>query len=239
LFDLDGVITRTAALHARAWKQMFDEYLGRHAEESGIPFVEFDAHGEYAAYVDGRPRADGTRTFLSARGIALPEGTPDDPPTARTIGGLSNRKNEILLRLIDQGGVEVYEGTVRYLDAVRDAGLRTAVVSSSANALAVLRVIGLEKHFDARIDGVIARERSLPGKPAPDTYLAAAADLGVDPGQAAVFEDALAGVEAGHAGRFALVVGIDRIGQADDLLARGADIVVNDLDDLLDPARMG
>jgi beta-phosphoglucomutase family hydrolase len=238
LFDLDGVITRTASLHSRAWKLMFDEYLHEYAERSGAPFVEFDSHSDYAAYVDGRPRLDGTRTFLASRGITVPEGTPDDPPSAHTVAGLGNRKNAILQKLIDQGGVEVFDGTVRYVEAIRDAGLHTAVVSSSANALAMLRVTGLEKHFDVRIDGVIARQRRLPGKPAPDTFLAAAAELGVPPRAAAVFEDALAGVAAGRAGGFARVVGVDRIGQADALQAHGADIVVKDLEELLGPAKM-
>lgn len=238
LFDLDGVLTRTATLHGQAWKQTFDAYLRLRSAAEGTPFVEFDARGDYDAYVDGRPRADGTRTFLASRGITLPEGTHDDPPSADTVNGLGNRKNELLLRLIEEGGAEVFEGSVRYLHAARNAGLRTAVVSSSANTLAVLRSTDLEHLFDARVDGVVARQRRLPGKPAPDTYLAAAADLGVAPAAAAVVEDALAGVEAGRAGAFALVVGVDRVGQAAALREHGADVVVTDLAELLTDAQV-
>jgi beta-phosphoglucomutase family hydrolase len=229
LFDLDGVITQTAKVHAAAWKEMFDAYLRR---RDGTDFRPFDSH-DYDRYVDGMPRADGVRTFLRSRGIELPEGDPDDPPTAETVNGLGNRKNEVVQRRIRQDGVEVYEGSVRYLHAVRAAGLRTAVVSSSANTAEVLRVTGLTDLFDARVDGQVARERSLPGKPKPDTFLAGAADLGVEAAQAAVFEDALAGVEAGRAGGFAIVVGVDRVGQAEALKEHGADVVVDDLADLL------
>ena len=234
LFDLDGVITRTAVVHARAWKQMFDEYLRERSEQSGEPFVPFDDHADYERFVDGKKRADGTRSFLASRGIELPEGDPDDDPGAATVNGLGNRKNEILLRRIREDGVEVYDGSVRYLHAVRTAGVRTAVVSSSANTQDVLRVTGLTDLFDARVDGLVARERGLPGKPAPDTFLAGAAELGVDARRAVVFEDALAGVEAGRAGGFALVVGVDRVGQADALREHGADTVVQDLAELLD-----
>jgi beta-phosphoglucomutase family hydrolase len=230
LFDLDGVITQTAKVHAVAWKEMFDAFL---RQRDGDGFTAFDLHDDYDRYVDGRPRADGVRTFLRSRGIELPDGDPDDPPTAETVNGLGNRKNDILQRRIRQDGVEVYEGSVRYLHAVRAAGLRTAVVSSSANSAEVLQVAGLTELFDARVDGQVARERHLPGKPKPDTFLAGAADLGVEPAEAAVFEDALAGVEAGHAGGFGIVVGVDRVGQADALEEHGADVVVGDLADLL------
>jgi beta-phosphoglucomutase family hydrolase len=230
LFDLDGVITQTAKVHAVAWKEMFDAFL---RQRDGDGFMAFDLHDDYDRYVDGRPRADGVRTFLRSRGIELPDGDPDDPPTAETVNGLGNRKNDILQRRIRQDGVEVYEGSVRYLHAVRAAGLRTAVVSSSANTAEVLQVAGLTELFDARVDGQVARERHLPGKPKPDTFLAGAADLGVEPAEAAVFEDALAGVEAGHAGGFGIVVGVDRVGQADALEEHGADVVVGDLADLL------
>jgi beta-phosphoglucomutase family hydrolase len=230
LFDLDGVITQTAKVHAAAWKEMFDAFLH---QRGGDGFTPFDLHDDYDRYVDGLPRADGVRTFLRSRGIELPEGDPDDPPTAETVNGLGNRKNEVVQRRIRQDGVEVYEGSVRYLHAVRAAGLRTAVVSSSANTAEVLRVTGLTDLFDARVDGQVARERSLPGKPKPDTFLAGAADLGVEAAQAAVFEDALAGVEAGRAGGFAIVVGVDRVGQAEALKEHGADVVVDDLADLL------
>ena len=233
LFDLDGVLTRTATVHAAAWKQMFDAFLQQHAARTGQAFVPFDPVGDYAAYVDGMPRADGVRTFLASRGITLPEGKPDDPPSSETVAGLGNRKNELVLRLIEESGVEVYEGSVRYVRAVREAGLARAVVSSSANTLAILGTAGLSDLFDVRIDGVVAAERGLAGKPAPDTFLAAARDLGVTPGAAAVFEDALAGVEAGAAGGFGYVVGVDRIGQAPALRERGAHVVVGDLAELL------
>lgn len=234
LFDLDGVLTRTAEVHAAAWKQMFDGYLRERAAREGTAFVAFDAVGDYDEYVDGRPREDGVRTFLAARGVHLPEGAPDDPPESETVGGLGARKNELVLRRIREDGVEPYEGSVRFVHAVRQAGLRCAVVSSSANCRAVLAGAGIEDLFDERIDGVVARDRGLRGKPAPDTYLEAARQLGLDPGAAAVFEDALAGVEAGRAGRFGVVVGVDRVGQAEQLRAHGADVVVRDLAELLE-----
>lgn len=229
LFDLDGVVTKTAVVHAAAWKEAFDEFLRDYEGERGRPF---DADAEYDEYVDGRPRADGVRTFLDSRGIALPEGAPDDPPDARTVHGLGNRKNDLLLAKIRTFGVEAYEGTLRYLEAVRAHGLRTAIVSSSANCRDVLRSVGAEHLFDVRIDGIVASERKLPGKPHPDTFLAAARDLGVEPSAAAVFEDALAGMDAGRAGGFGYVVGVDRVGQADALYAHGADVVVEDLAEL-------
>lgn len=234
LFDLDGVVTKTALVHAEAWKQMFDGFLRQWSAEHGTEFVPFDKVREYDQYVDGKPRLDGTRSFLAARGIELPEGSPDDPPTAQTVNGLSNRKNALVLDLIEKQGVQVYDGSVRYIRAVRAAGLRTAVVSSSANTVQVLTVAGIADLFDARIDGVIAKERGLAGKPAPDTFLAGAHDLDVPPSGAVVFEDALAGVAAGHAGHFGLVVGVNRTGQAQELLEHGADIVVDDLEELLD-----
>ncbi|MEU1383298.1 HAD family hydrolase [Streptomyces albidoflavus] len=228
LFDLDGVVTRTAVVHAAAWKAMFDAFLrGR----DGVGFRPF-TDSDYERYVDGRPRADGVRSFLASRDIELPEGTPDDPPEAQTVNGLGNRKNEALLAKIRTDGVEPYEGSLGYLRAVRAAGLATAIVSSSANTREVLHSIEAERLFDVRIDGVVARERGLPGKPRPDTYLAAARDLGVEPSHAAVFEDALAGMEAGRAGHFGYVVGVDRVGQADALRAHGADRVVKDLAEL-------
>jgi beta-phosphoglucomutase family hydrolase len=236
LFDLDGVLTQTATVHAAAWKEMFDAYLAERARRSGEPFVPFDQVRDYGLYVDGRPRADGTRTFLQSRGITLPEGEPGDPPGAETVHGLSNRKNEILLERLRTGGVAVYPGSARYLRAVGEAGLRRAVVSASANTHQVLEAAGVADQFDVCIDGIVAEREGLKGKPAPDTYLAAARRLGVEPRQAAVFEDALAGVEAGRAGGFGLVVGVDRAGQADTLRRRGADIVVTDLAELLDAA---
>ncbi|MGA5325592.1 HAD family hydrolase [Streptomyces griseoincarnatus] len=228
LFDLDGVVTRTAVVHAAAWKEMFDAFLRERDGEGFAPFTAAD----YDAYVDGRPRADGVRTFLASRGIELPAGGPDDPPAAATVHGLGNRKNELLLARIRTDGVEPYASTLAYLHAVRARGLRTAIVSSSANCRDVLRSIDAEDLFDVRIDGVVAAGRGLPGKPAPDTFLAAAAELGVEPARAAVFEDALAGMDAGRAGKFGYVVGVDRVGQAEALYAHGADTVVTDLSEL-------
>jgi len=234
LFDLDGVLTKTAVVHNAAWKEMFDAYLRERSRRTGEPFVPFDPGRDYDEYVDGKPRADGTRSFLASRGIELPEGSDDDPPSAETIHGLGTRKNEIVLRRIREDGVEAYESSVRYVRAARDAGLRRAVVSSSANCRDVLIAAGIEDLFEARIDGVVAGREHLRGKPAPDTFLAAAQALGLGPQAAAVFEDALAGVEAGRAGRFRFVVGVDRTGQADALKKHGADIVVTDLAELLD-----
>ncbi|MBC8090864.1 MAG: beta-phosphoglucomutase family hydrolase [Pseudonocardia sp.] len=221
LFDLDGVLTDTASVHAAAWKQMFDDYL---RERDGDGFAPFDVSADYGPYVDGKPRLDGTDSFLRSRGIEL-----DHDELVR----LSTIKNELVQEKIVSVGVEVYPGSVRYLQAVREAGLATAVVSSSANAEQVLRVADLAQYIDHRVDGVTAKERGLPGKPAPDTFLAAAADLGVDKADAVVFEDALAGVESGKAGGFGFVVGVDRLDHADKLRAKGADVVVKDLEDLL------
>jgi beta-phosphoglucomutase family hydrolase len=234
LFDLDGVLTQTAKVHAAAWKEMFDAYLRDRAERTGEEFVPFDAHDDYDAYVDGKPRYDGVRDFLGSRGIDLPQGSPGDDPQAETIDGLGNRKNEIVLGLIHEHGVEAYEGSRRYLEAARDAGMRRAVVSSSANCRDVVRAAGIEDLLEVRVDGVVAEREHLKGKPAPDTFLAAARELGVDARAAAVFEDALAGVEAGRAGGFGCVVGVDRVGQADALREHGADVVVADLAELLD-----
>ena len=234
LFDMDGVVTQTAVVHAAAWKEMFDDFLREHAQATGTKFVPFDPVADYDAYVDGKPRLDGTRSFLKSRGIELPEGTPDDPPGTPTLYGLSNRKNDLVLAKIAAGGVQVYGGTITYIKAVRGGGIATAIVSASANAQQVLHAAGIEDLFDARIDGVVAKERGLRGKPAPDTFLAAAEALNVPPAHAVVFEDAQAGVAAGHAGHFALVVGVDRVGQAAELKAHGADIVVKDVSELLD-----
>jgi beta-phosphoglucomutase family hydrolase len=234
LFDMDGVVTQTATLHDAAWKEMFDEFLRDYAKRTGTQFVPFDPHHDYDTYVDGKPRLDGTRSFLESRGIHLPEGTPDDPPGTPTIYGLSNKKNNLVLAKIAAGGVQVYPGSIAYIKAVREKGIRTAIVSASANTKQVLDSAGIEDLFDVRIDGVITKQRGLRGKPAPDTYLAAAEALDVTAAQAAVFEDAQAGVAAGHAGHFALVVGVDRVGQAAELYEHGADIVVKDLSELLD-----
>lgn len=225
LFDLDGVITQTARVHATAWKRMFDDYLAARPE----PQAPFDPDADYHRYVDGKPRYDGVRDFLASRGIRLPEGDSDDPPSRETVRGLGNRKNELVLELIERDGVDVYDGSVRYLRAVRDAGLRRALVSSSRNARTILRAAGLEDAFEVIVDGLVAAERGLAGKPAPDTFLEAARELGVPPERAVVFEDAIAGVEAGRAGGFRCVVGVDRAGQAHRLRTAGADIVVGDL----------
>jgi len=234
LFDLDGVLTQTARVHAAAWKQMFDAFLRAHAARTGEPFVPFDPVVEYDEYVDGKQRYDGVRSFLASRGIELPEGDPSDPPEAETVHGLGNRKNELVLELIRRDGVSVYEGSMRYVRAVRDAGLHRAVVSASANCREVLEAAGIDDLFEVRVDGIVAAREHLPGKPAPDMFLAAARALGVGPTEAAVFEDALAGVAAGRAGRFGYVVGVDRTGQADALRSHGADIVVSDLAELLE-----
>jgi beta-phosphoglucomutase family hydrolase len=234
LFDMDGVVTQTAVVHAAAWKEMFDDFLRSRAEQTGTEFVPFDPHADYDAYVDGRQRLDGTRTFLESRGIHLLEGTPDDPPGTPTLWGLSNRKNALVLAKLAAGRVQVYEGTIAYIRAVRDKGISTAIVSASANTEQVLDSAGIAGLFDVRIDGVIARQRGLRGKPAPDTFLAAAGELKVPPGRAVVFEDAQAGVAAGKAGGFACVVGVDRVGQAQALREHGATIVVKDLAELLD-----
>ena len=234
LFDLDGVLTQTAKVHAAAWQEMFDDFLRQRAESSGQPFVPFDPVADYDKYVDGKPREDGTRSFLQARGINLPEGSDSDPPGTPTIAGLSSQKNQIVLRRIEAGGVQVYPGSVRYLRAVGEAGLLRAVVTSSANSASVLAAAGLSDQFDVIVDGVVARKEGLAGKPAPDTYLAAARKLGLSPGEGVVYEDALAGVAAGRAGRFGFVVGVDRVGQAEGLREAGASIVVRDLAELLD-----
>lgn len=235
LFDLDGVLTRTATVHAAAWKEMFDEYLRRRSEETGEPFVPFDVHADYDRYVDGKKRADGVRSFLASRGITLPEGSGTDPVTVATVHGLGNRKNELVLAKM-AAGVEVYPGSVRYLEAVRDAGLDRAVVSSSANTRTVLKVTGLAEYFEVVVDGVTAERENLPGKPSPDMFVFAARCLDVAPADAVVFEDALAGVEAGRAGGFGCVVGVDRTGQAGELRRHGATVVVADLEDLIVPA---
>ncbi|WP_067970192.1 beta-phosphoglucomutase family hydrolase [Mycolicibacter icosiumassiliensis] len=233
LFDLDGVLTDTASVHTRAWKAMFDAYLSARAERTGEPFVPFDPEGDYRRFVDGRKRDDGVRAFLASRGITLPDGADDDPPDAETVHGLGNRKNEAFRVTLQTDGVEVFEGSRRYLAAVTDAGLATAVVSASANAGEVLALTGLEKFIGERVDGVTLRTEHIAGKPAPDSFLRAAQLLGVAPAAAAVFEDALSGVAAGRAGGFGFVVGVDRVGQRDDLLSHGADVVVTDLEELL------
>lgn len=233
LFDLDGVLTPTAEVHRAAWEETFNEFLRHRAERTGEPFTPFDPDHDYHTYVDGRARADGVRQFLVSRDVDIPEGAPDDPDTADTVHGVGNRKNTLLLAQLRERGVTAFAGSVEYLHAAAEAGLRRAVVSASANCREVVAAAGLEKMLEVRVDGVTAREEGLRGKPHPDTFLAAADRLGVAPDEAAVFEDAIAGVEAGRAGGFGYVVGVDRVGQADTLSARGADRVVRDLADLL------
>jgi beta-phosphoglucomutase family hydrolase len=235
LFDLDGVLTQTARVHAVAWKTTFDGFLKQRAERTGEWFKPFDPVADYDEYVDGKPREEGVRSFLASQGITLPEGSEDDPPEADTIHGLGNRKDQLFLHLIRTQGVQTYEGSVRYLHAAKEAALKVAVVTSSRNCTEVLRAARLEGVFDAQVDGNVARARRLAGKPAPDTYLEAARMLSATPSQSAVFEDALAGVEAGRAGGFGLVVGVDRVGQAAALRRHGASVVVKDLADLMKP----
>ncbi len=225
LFDLDGVLTQTAKVHARAWKQMFDEYLEERAKAAGDEFVPFDSGADYNDYVDGKPRYDGVRDFLASRGIELSE---------KEVHELGDRKNDLVLGIIREDGVEAYPGSVEYLKAATEAGLRRAVVSSSTNCKDVIEAAGIDGYLEVRVDGVVAHEEGLDGKPAPDTFLAAAAKLGVEPSAAAVFEDALAGVEAGRAGKFGCVVGVDRVDHAQALAEHGATVVVQDLSELLD-----
>ena len=234
LFDLDGVLTQTAKIHAAAWKEMFDAFLRGRSPEAGEETRPFELPRDYVDYVDGKLRADGVRSFLASRGITLPEGSADDPPAADTVNGLGTRKNDLVLELIRSRGVEVYEGSVRFVEAARDAGLHRAVVSASKNCREVLVAAGIEDLFEVRIDGIVAEQRRLRGKPAPDTFLAAAETLGVEPARCVVFEDAVAGVEAGRAGSFGWVVGVDRTGNAAALARHGADTVVADLGELLE-----
>jgi beta-phosphoglucomutase family hydrolase len=233
LFDMDGVLTDTASVHTKAWKAMFDDFLSQRAERTGDKFVPFDAASDYRTYVDGKKREDGVRSFLESRGIELPEGGPDDTDDAETIYGLGNRKNDMFQKVLEKDGVKVFDGSRRYLEAVAAAGLGIAVVSASANTPQVLRITGLDKFVQQRVDGNTLREENIPGKPAPDSFLRGAQLLDVAPDAAAVFEDALSGVAAGHAGHFGLVVGVDRVGQAEELRKNGADVVVQDLDELL------
>lgn len=233
LFDLDGVLTKTANVHAAAWKEMFDAFLRARAERSGEAFTPFDLAHDYDRYVDGKERNDGVRSFLRSRDIVLPEGDEGEAG-AETIVALGNRKNQLVLERLRRDGVEAYPGSVRYVRAVRAAGRATAVVSSSTNCADVLDAAGIADLFDVRVDALVAARHALAGKPAPDTFLFAAGALGATPAAAAVFEDSLAGVEAGRAGAFALVVGVDRVGQAVALRAHGASLVVADLAELLD-----
>ena len=236
LFDLDGVLTQTARVHARAWKQTFDAILHERARRAEKEFRPFDEVGDYDEYVNGKPREDGVRSFLAARDISLPEGSENDPSDAETVHGLGNRKDALFLQLIRTHGVEAYEGSVRYVHAARDAQLKLAVVTSSRHCSEVLRAAGMQGIFDAQVDGNVARAKGLAGKPAPDTYLEAARMLETAPPDSAVYEDARAGVQAGRAGGLGVVIGVDRVGQAEALREHGAHIVVKDLADLMKPS---
>ncbi|GIH17641.1 beta-phosphoglucomutase family hydrolase [Rugosimonospora africana] len=233
LFDLDGVLTQTASVHRAAWQETFNDCLKRW-EHNGEPLAPFDPASDYNDYVDGRPRADGVRAFFASRGIQVPDGDPDDPPDRDTVYGIGTRKNQIVQRRIRQDGVQVFEGAIAYLRATQEAGLRRAVVSASQNTREVLRVTGLTDLFEEVVDGVVAKDENLRGKPEPDTFLACAKRLGVSPRQAVVFEDAVAGVAAGRAGDFGFVVGVDRVGHAEELRRAGADVVVEDPVELLE-----
>jgi beta-phosphoglucomutase family hydrolase len=234
LFDLDGVITDTAKLHAKCWKQMFDEYLQRRATQRGEAFRPFDLVNDYRLYVDGKPRFVGVRDFLTSRGIQLPEGNTDDPPLLDTVRGLGNRKNDLVNEVIHDKGVEPYEGSVKLIQRLRRNGFKIAVVSSSENCGTVLRAAKLDAFFEARVDGNVMHAQNLAGKPAPDTYLAAAKLLGVEPARSIVIEDAIVGVEAGQTGKFGLVIGVARKGNVEELRQHGAQVVVNDLGELVD-----
>jgi len=234
LLDLDGVITNTASIHAACWKQIFDEYLQKRAIERGEPFRAFDLASDYRLYVDGKPRFDGVRDFLKSRAIHLPEGNPDDPPEAETVMCLGNRKNAMIGKIIEDLGVQPYEGTVKFIQQLRRQGFKIAVVTSSENCLAVLRAAKLDASFDLQVDGHVIHDRHLAGKPAPDSYLMAARLLGVEPARAIVVEDAISGVEAGSNGHFGLVIGVARKGNAEELRQHGAQLVVNDLSELVD-----
>jgi beta-phosphoglucomutase family hydrolase len=233
LFDLDGVVTKTARVHASAWQHLFNEYLQSESTRTGRPFQPFDIEQDYRVYVDGKPRYEGVKSFLDSREIALPWGTPDDGPGMDTIYGLGNKKDGYFETYLKKSGVEVYEGTVRFLRLARDRGLKTAVVSSSSHCKQVVEAAGLTTLFDTRVDGLETQRLHLRGKPAPDTFLEAARRLDVPPERAIVIEDAQAGVAAGRAGGFGLVIGLDRRHQADALRQQGADIVAADLSDLL------
>ena len=234
LFDLDGVITNTAKLHAACWKQMFDEYLQKSAGERAEAFRPLDLATDYRLYLDGKPRFDGVRDFLASRGIKLPEGDSDDPPQAETVRGLGNRKNELVSNAIERIGVEAYEGSIRFIDQLRRDKFKIALVTSSENCAAVLKAAKLESFFDVRVDGKMVEAQNLAGKPAPDTFLMAAKLLGVEPRRAVVVEDAISGVQAGSSGNFGLVIGVARKGNAEELRQHGANVVVNDLDELVD-----
>ena len=233
LFDLDGVITDTANLHATCWKQMFDEYLQKRARQTGEAFRPFEVASDYLLYVDGKPRFDGVRDFLKSRGIELPEGSPEDPTDAETVCGLGNRKNDLVNDAIAEVGVEPYAGSVRFIHRVCRDGFKIAVVTSSQNCMAVLQAAKLDEFFPVRVDGNVIDAQQLAGKPAPDTFLLAAKLLGVEPKRTVVIEDAISGVQAGSDGDFGLVIGVARKNNAEELERHGADLVVRDLDELM------
>jgi beta-phosphoglucomutase family hydrolase len=234
LFDLDGVLTETATVHAACWKRLFDEFLRERSDRTGEPFRPFDPEADYLSHVDGKPREDGVRDFLKSRGIELPDGAPDDPPGTDTVRGLGNRKDQLVNEILESRGVEAYAGSAELVRALRAAGFGTAVVSSSRNSRAVLEAASIADLFDVRVDGEVAAQLGLPGKPRPDTFLAAARDLGVDPERAVVFEDAISGVQAARDGGFGLVIGVARHGDPEELRRNGADLVVDDLAELLE-----
>ena len=234
LLDLDGVITDTANLHAACWKQMFDEYLQKRASQTGQALQPFDLATDYRLYVDGKQRFDGVRDFLASRSIVLPEGSTDDPPEAETVGGLGNRKNDLVNAIIEERGVQAYEGSVRLIQQLRHQGFKIAVVTSSQNCTAVLRAAKLDAFFDVQVDGKVIQAQHLAGKPAPDTFLMAARLLGVEPTRAVVVEDAISGVRAGFSGNFGLVIGVARKGNDEELRHNGAHLVVTDLGELVD-----
>jgi len=234
LLDLDGVITDTASIHAACWKQMFDEYLLKRATERSEAFRPFDIATDYRLYVDGKPRYDGVRDFLKSRDMELPEGSPEDSAEAETVDGLGNRKNDLVNKIIEEGEVEPYGGSIKLLRQLRHEGFKIAVVTSSQNCTAVLKAAKLDHFFDVQVDGNTIHAQHLAGKPAPDTFLTAAKLLGVHPARAIVIEDALSGVEAGSAGGFGLVIGVARKGNAEELRHHGAHLVVNDLSELVD-----
>jgi beta-phosphoglucomutase family hydrolase len=232
IFDLDGVVTNTAAVHARAWKRLFDDYLRKRADQNGGAFEPFEIGSDYPRYVDGKRREDGVRSFLASRDIKLPDGDADDPPTAETVRGLGKLKDGYFLKDLETNGVEIYPSTVKLIERLKDNDVLVALVSASRNVKSVLAGAGLSDLFEVKVDGLVADEMKLPGKPEPDTFLEAAKRLGVEASQASIVEDALSGVEAGRSGGFGLVIGVDRTGQADALREHGADVVVKDLGDL-------
>ena len=234
LFDLDGVITNTAKVHAACWKKMFDEYLQQRATQRGEPFKPFDLVTDYRLHVDGKPRYDGVRDFLTSRGVQLPEGDPDDPPESETVCGLGNRKNRLVTKAIEDMGVQAYDGSVRLVRQLRRDGFKVAIVSSSENCAAILKAANLDDLFEVRVDGAMVEAEQLAGKPAPDTFLIGARLLGVEPARTVVVEDAISGVQAGLSGNFGLVIGVSRKGDAEELKRHGAHLVVNDLDELVD-----